>query len=649
MDAVEWVDALPALAAGLGVLIVPGAAVVVCGWGLSLKRLLAAPALSIAIAAVGATLAGAAGVAWNALTLAAFSLILMGVAYGVRRYVRASGDAGVPQHAPVAARAAALVGLALGATVIGWHVSQGLMGPGVFSFTYDDTVHLNAVRWAMEHHDASPWFIGSVSKIGFYPNGWHSVASVIGLAASVQPIVAINVTNLLIAALVWPASMLALVWTLLRRRPAALVAGGVLAGAFVGVPYSFLFFGTLYPNLTGYAMVPAAVASALWVGEASGPRDRLRALVLAVGLAGGTGLAHPNAFLVVVAFVAFIVVARLWTDVVRGRSSMSTRRAWFITGAIAAAGGVLWLATRTHWDWPSWGGPARELWEGLAAAPYRMPVSIALLVLLVIGYASVGRVREAPALIAPFAAALVLFVVGAGFASENILRNIIADPFYNDPWRLFAILSISQVPIAVVGAVTVWDLGLRLLARVPRGREALTRIVVVAGVGALVLVANGPTVAAGVSSMQSVRTPPATGGYVTADELALMERLDRTTDSDALLIGDPQTGTAFAYGISGRHVVEMHILGDLTADEQYLSQHLGQIDSDPRVCQAVTAVGVSYALDFGAVRLDFDLGTDKTYPGLHDLTPGEHLQLVDQEGPDARLFRIVGCDARAAA
>ena len=110
-----------------------------------------------------------------------------------------------------------------------------------------------------------------------------------------------------------------------------------------------------------------------------------------------------------------------------------------------------------------------------------------------------------------------------------------------------------------------------------------------------------------------------------------------------MLIVNPWTGGSLAYALAGREVLELHVFGTRTDDEEYVDAHLADIDDDPRVCEAVDRLGAEYVLDFGSQNVFKSKNSGTERSGINDLEPSDRLVLVDAEGDDARLFRIEGC------
>ena len=122
----------------------------------------------------------------------------------------------------------------------------------------------------------------------------------------------------------------------------------------------------------------------------------------------------------------------------------------------------------------------------------------------------------------------------------------------------------------------------------------------------------------------------------------MLESLDGETPEDALIAGSPRTGASLALAFADRQVTQKHVFGSPSPELLFLNAHLRDIDTDPAVCRTVDQLGIDYVLDFGTQDV-IDPAGAAAFRGIQDLSPGTHLVLVDEQGPDARLFRIEGC------
>src|SRR5690606_32769570 len=241
-----WIGILAVL-----LLWVPGLAV---GYAGGLRGLVAwgsAPLVSSALIGGAAIVAGFAGVPWSVLVVAAATVLAAAVAWGVRALGGGWRSPRVDRSSPVWRRV--LVTVAVSVVVAGVLQARRLMaaigGPDHVSQTFDAPYHPNSVRLILDRGHASslpktPTTPGATTS--FYPALWHDVVSlIVQLSGSTDVVVAANWTTLVVACLVWPASMLVLARGLFGPRP-------VMLGLTVAVSFAM----TQFPNqLTGFGIL----------------------------------------------------------------------------------------------------------------------------------------------------------------------------------------------------------------------------------------------------------------------------------------------------------------------------------------------------------------------------------------------------------
>ncbi|MCG7418123.1 hypothetical protein MHY30_11475 [Microbacterium sp. ACRRU] len=636
----DWISVIPSYLVVAVALIVPGAAVVVAGWGFrSPQRLLLAPAISVTVAAAAASLAPLVGLRWNLLPLALMTLVVVGIALVLRRY------AGVDGAPP--ARGTGLVALAsLAATALASAVmfARAFGSPENIAQRFDNIVHLNAIALALRNGSSSPFQIGSTSDIGFYPNAWHALTTLGAELTGATVPVAVNGANLAIVSILWPASTMALAGAFFVERRTAYVVSAALSTGFGAFPALFFNWGVLYPNLVGYAMVPAALAVVVTMLRESGSPALVRSSLLVALLAGGTFLGHPNAFLSLLIFAAAFVVSTLALRAIadRSRASVIALSIAVVCFGAAIAGTLRVFRTGAeHSAWLPWQQLSQALGEGLFAAPRGFTPTVVVAVLLVAGFIAVARRPRSLPVLAPFLAAVVLFAVSSGLRIDHPLREWLTNPWYNDSNRLAALLPLVAIPVATLGAVAVVDL-IRTWARARRAPRWLGVVATVAGIALVSTAAVGPNVRIALAQVREAYAYTDASLILSSDEYALLERLDEEVPEGALIAGSPRTGASLALAIADRDVTQKHIFGSPSPELLYLNTHLRDIDSDPVVCRNVDALGVDYVLDFGRQDV-MDPAGAVAYDGIQNLVPGPHLVLVDSQGTDARLFRIEGC------
>lgn len=636
----DWISAVPSYLVVAAVLIIPGLAVIVAGWGWkSPQRLLLAPAVSTTITAAAASIAPLVGLRWNLLPLALTTMIVVGIALLLRRF--AGADRG-----PAGRRTGLVTVLALAAAAVinAAMFARAFSSPENIAQRFDNIVHLNAIALALRNGSASPFQIGSTSDIGFYPNAWHALTTIGAELSAASVPVAVNGANLAIVSILWPASTMALAGAFFAQRRAAFVVAAALSTGFGAFPALFFNWGVLYPNLVGYAMLPAALSVVVTALHERGAPSLVRSGLLIALLAGGTFLGHPNAFISLLFFAAAVVVTRFAVHAAteRTRRSVLALVIVAVAFAVAMAGTVAVFRTGAeHSGWSPWQQLSQSLGEGIFAAPRGFTPTILVSVLLVAGFVAVARRPRLLPVLAPFAVAILLFAISSGLRIDHPLRQLLTNPWYNDSNRLAALLPLVAIPVATLGALALVD-----VVRAWGHRRSLPTWAGVAAAAIAVVavfsVATGSNVRIALGQVHEAYAYTDSSLILSSDERALLERLDEETPPDALIAGSPRTGTSLALAFADRQVTQRHVFGSPSPEMLFLDANLRDIDSNPAVCRAVDQIGVDYVLDFGTQDV-IDQSGAAAYSGIQNLTPSAHLVLVDSQGPSARLFRIEGC------
>lgn len=607
--------------------------------------------LSISLIAVSALAAGAVGVPWSAIPVAILTGVAAVAAWAWSRWIGRPVTT-VPRGSNAADRLTTLVALAVPAIAIGVLLARAMHDPEFFSQRYDNFFHLNAVRYVLDTGNASPLWLGTMTSpdgtLPFYPSAWHATVSLIVQLSGASVIAATNATIFAVAALVWPLGAIFLVRTLLGSGRVATVAAGVFAAAFPAFPYLPLHYGVLYPLFLGLACAPAALAVCWFITRPGHVARRQDWVLLLVLLIPGVGVAHPGALLAVVALSAPMVIAGLLCRAL-GASRVQRGRVVILLAAYVIAGIVLLLVVRPPADqiyWPTIESIPQAVGSVVTAAVYGYPAAWLPAVFIAIGAYSVLR-RPSYARVVVLAAAVigsVLYIVVSASSSET-LRNFLTGPWYNNPPRLASIWVLGVVPLAALGV----DHAVRWLMRVrsfARPRNWVRRHAVVSSaILALLLVfgAQGAALRQASADINYTYEVRADAPIVSPDELALMLELDRLVPADAVIAGDPYTGSSFAYALSGRRVLMPHLLMNVSDDMRLISEDFATEGSDPRMCQALADTGARYILDFSADG-DF-MENDADFDGLAGLSASPYVALVAQEG-DARLYAVTSCGLR---
>lgn len=643
--------------------LVPG---LVIGFAARLRpthALLSAPALTVGAVVVGSTLAPLTRVVWGYPTLLGVAILLAGILYAiVGRRIQSSTRSTTLTFAGIVSLGAVLIAVAL----VAWRCLVAFGEPGHISQSYDNVFHLNTLRYIIETGQASSLTIGGMTDQPYYPAGWHATVAAIGLGLGLDIPTAVNVVNTAIAAVCWPLSTVLLVRTVLPRSMVATVGAALGAASMGAFPLLMLDFGVLYPNLLAIATLPASVAlthcaltSARVMGMSSAKTQA--AIVLALGAVVGTAGAHPTTFMAWLVFAVCLWLPRYVTRITHlvhsartETSSGALRRttALLAEGAVVAiVVGLLWWKVRPPADAAFWGPyttPPRAVGELLLAGPMGLPAAWLIAVLVGFGFIAAVKGRMPVWVLLAFAAWAVIWVVVDGFQGGRF-RDFISGVWYNDSYRVAALLpTVLLVPLAV-GATEAVRFGRALLSRLaPRiaagtssgtQRPVLFRLLwALAVVAAFAVAQRGSVVQETVNAHKMYELTPQSA-LLSSDELALLDRLDTHVPAGTEVIGNPYTGAALSYALADRRNPQLHVIASISPALQDVYDHLNLVAQDPSVCSSLHTLNADYVLDFGTLEVH---GENHTGAGMLGLGTASGLTLIDQQG-DARLYRVSAC------
>ncbi len=643
----DWLPAAPALLVAAALFVLPGLAVTsVLGLRGILRWALAMPA-SLSIVVLAALVAPFVGLTWSLLPVLLVWLLVVVVAVTVRWAFRA-------QYATVSPRAKrswpAPVALGVGGILILGQMILVVTSPENFSQTFDNVFHLNAIRYVLDTQNASPLHVGSLTStsgqggLWFYPSGWHALVALVAQLTAASVPLASNAVMIAAATIMWPASVVLLTIVLFGRGRALILAAGILAAGAPAFPLLMIDYGVLYPYFLAVCALPATIAVTLLAlrmpADAGVPHSA--AILLALGFLPGLAITHPGAFvawLVATAAAAMFV----WVHVLRARPARRTlvlsTAALLVFAVVAFAAWRVLKPPVEARGWPTTGTMGQAIGEAATMSLSGGMIALVVAVLMWVGVVVAVRGRDERSLYA-----IVMLVIFAGLYVAatalpwQTLRDLLTAAWYNNAPRLAALIPMFAVALASVGAVAVWRAALRALGTRVTARRP--RIVVgVLAVALLIVGAQGGAIRHQILAAEFNYQITDTAPLISTDEMALIQKLPELVPEDALIAGNPWTGTALAYALADRRVMMPHLLMDITDDMTLINDDLTDAESNAAVCDAVIAEGVTHVLDFGGREVH---GAEHPFPGLEDLEDSEAVALVYEIG-DARLFQITAC------
>lgn len=673
---------MAALAVGLAcavLVLLPG---LLLGYALGLHSLAAwalAPTLTIAVVASAGVVTRTLGLGWSVPLVLAVVLLVAGLTAGATWLLRRLSDNRLGRSAPTdsAGRPAALAGFGAALLLGGITVALGLGRPDQVSQTFDAVFHYNAVAWILDSRNASSLTLKALGTAdlpaGFYPAAWHDLTSLLVLGTGSTILLATNLMSAVVAVVVWPLGCLLLARQVFGPSGAALVVTGVLSIAFTAFPWGMLGFGVLWPNLLATSLLPAALAVVLSIcGQATDDvLGRGRAWVLLPVVLVAQTLAQTSTVFSLAVLSLFPVGVALGRRALRlARDGRPVRGVVEVTAAVLVVGaGWWWAATtpalapvRTH-HWPPYESPTQAIGQVLLNAT-RGPTATngfnalwALSVVVVIGLVLAVRRSELRWLVAGYTFSAALFVLAAAINRSDTQK--FTGYWYNDAYRLGAMLPVTAVPLAVAATVylggrvhqavldrkALGGKGCRQVdGRLPFRSAALPVVLVLV---LLSICTKGLYLDDRVQILTYRRTEALAGkvnteGWlVDARARAFFIRIAPQIPTDAVVADNPWDGSALLWAVADRRTLFPHLGVADTPAEQYLAAHLRDAATDPQVCTVARHLHVRYLL-IGDGKFWANDNRWKGYAGLADPMGRPGFRLVDADGP-LKLFQLTAC------
>lgn len=677
-----WTAAVPAALVAAAWCVLPGALVAraagwrgIAAWG-------SAPLVSIALIATTAILGGRIGVPWGAWPVVAVALVSAALVFAARALAERRLPLLRRPHAPSVERPArerfgrwqaildrqgpdgalatpALV-VGMGVTVaISWLTVVLAFGPvDAISPTYDAVHHYSAVARILATGDGSSLTLGELTTPGdpsAYPAAWHDLVALIVVTSGASIPVASNLAALAVAAVAWPLSCLLLVRQAVGRRAGAFLVAPILATAFTAMPWMVMTWGVLWPNLLGLALVPAGLAATVTVLGLTyeSAVGRPGAFLLGAVAVPALGLAHPNAITsLLVLALAPVAYSAIVSAVRWGRERRLLRVSAALSSALAATLAVVWLlgwspflAGVRAFDWPASMGTEEAVHGVLWNAMNGRPALVLVSVLVLVGAVFALRRASTGWLVPAHIISGLLYVLAV--SQEGALTTALTGAWYNDSYRIGAMVPITGVPLATIGVVRTVGLLITAAARLrgveltARHRQLLATPIIAFVAAGLVLASEGFRIGVHAFVVAGTYQREATW-MLQPGQRDFLEEAGRLVPADGVVAANPWTGNALLYSLTGREVMFPHMAGRWTPDQQIIQLRLRDVGSDPTVCGAVGATGLTHVIDGPVSYWPWD-DRSRGFPGLTDLEGLPGFEPI-ASGGGSTLYRVTACE-----
>ncbi|RSM39686.1 hypothetical protein DMA12_29395 [Amycolatopsis balhimycina DSM 5908] len=621
-----------------------GAAIRLRGWTLAA----AGPLLTFGLVALGVPILGKLGIRWSMLNVALWTLVVsaagFGLAFAVTRFTRRRHpDWTEPERPERSVRDHVLIGIGVAA---GLGIGAVTFLRGVRSLNnvqqgWDAPFHANLVRWIAEHGDARPSTVGTIANLPnqtnyFYPDTYHALLALVFGKGGLTMMPTLNLAALVVVLTV-PIGVAAMchAW---RMPPVAVASAAAVSACFTVFPYDSLWRGPLWPFVAGVALVPAMLAVARHLLE---PRAIAGPVGIGVGVAGLAGLHTSVVFVVIVYFLMILAAVLFKFEKITWRRSMPSLVATFVLAAafgipvvlpsLYNAGGV----TSTYWA--SEATVSGAVGETITFSPMASFPQWWIGIPAIIGVFLLVKHRRMMWMVGAY------IVLGALFAAtvslETDIVHLLSSPFYNDNWRVAALVPLAGCVAfgEFVHTASGWFTE-KVRPRLPNLRPATLTLV---GVVLIALVVGGLS-RGGYVGRNAARVHYAYNDSptVSKDEEAAFGWLAAHTKPGERVLNDRIDGSVWMYALAGVMPTQWSFYGSdkgTNTDEQYLSVFANDLGKYPRVRKALTDLKVRYAF-VGKGKVMADRPNDVGLKNL-DVTPG--FKLVFRNA-GASIYEIEG-------
>ena len=599
---------------------------------------------------ISPTLAALAGVPWSLLPAAALSLAITVLLLPFWRLL-AHRDS---RHPLSMRRTRRQLIMPLGFAGLGGALVMSLMvrhmwAPDAVSQTYDANFHLNLVRAFLDSGNASPLNVdlSSPGRPTFYPAVWHAFVALIAQLSNASVPLATNAGMLFVVGVVWPIGVVAMSRALFGPSRRVAFVAGVVAASLPSVPYTLASYGVLYPNMLSMLLLPFALTGLIKLlhhgrADTTDPLSPIATWLTFLAALGAASVAHPTALYTFVLLATPAVMGA----VVRGWRIGGAHRAGSVMGGVATLGFIagLWYLGRTSDNtWDTQKSFIGSVLEGALGAPRLGSNAAVLLLLILLSFVVTVRQRRLRWLGLAWIVSVVFYGISNGFPWHGV-RTLLTGPWYNDSWRLAAVVAIAAVPLLVLVLTRMVSLlRFTLRHRLRSDNRRRTTIAAIAAAALLITALQSPGIGAVALYVQSKYEPRADHApLLDEDERTLLDRIDENVPEDATLINNPWNGGALAEALTGRNVLIPHTGGSYPEDHYDLIQ--GIPTGEHEACQLAAKYHAYFVLDFGTDYVFPDTERAEPFTSISDVDPefARALEEIDREG-EAVLYAVVGC------
>lgn len=550
-----------------------------------------------------------------------------------------------------------------------------------FSFdqAHDNVTHLNLIHYFMVSGDytqlANVYALlpegviactGSNGPGGFYPSGWHILASVAGGLTSHSSVIAETSSFVVLMAVCFPICVLTFMRTLYPDDDFVVRLGSLFTLAFSAFPWKLVTCnGPLFPFVIACFFVPALASALITLSDSFGSAKDIvsTAFLICLGVLG-VAFVHPSVIFTFGVFICPYLAFRLYL----ATSFFSVKKRNSIMAIFCLSVVVTWVlmyklpfmqGTVGFW-WPKECSLFQAFVNSIDFSFSTGSMAQLLISLFFfVGFFLSFRERQNRWLCMSFVVGALIVIITKG--TDLPFKSLLSGFWYTDGNRVAVICVLASIPLVVLGCRR--SLGL-LCDRIGRcycfEHWSAGAIVSVLLLIASVLIyapnfdiyghLNITTAFGNTSAAQIGKYSLTAPNFYSGEEQAFVNEVKKVINSDDVILNNPEDGSFFANSVSDLNVYyrTTHIgeNNNDSRDSQLVRTKLNQISVNPEVRQAAQNMSAKYVLILGqGGRRDDEhpyylYYKEKLWRGINkitDDTPG--FTIVLSKG-DNRLYRI---------
>lgn len=550
-----------------------------------------------------------------------------------------------------------------------------------FSFdqAHDNVTHLNLIHYFMCSGDYTQFaniyallphgvtsYAGTNSSGGFYPSGWHILASVAGGLTSRSSAIAETSSFAVLMSVSFPISILTFMRTLFNDDDSVVCLGSLFALAFSAFPWKLVTCnGPLFPYVISCFFIPAlaSVLISLLTSSDDFKKDVSTAVLLCFGILG-VALVHPSAVFTFGVLICPFIGIRLNFAV----SFFSDKKRKSILLIYCSSIVAIWFLM---YKLPFMQGTVRFWWPkecslfqafinciDFSFSPGCM-AQILIALFFFVGVLYSFREKRNRWLCASFLAGAIITIIAKG--TNLPLKSLLSGFWYTDGDRVAAICVLASMPFVVFGCYRMLGFFCDRIGRCYCFGRWSTKSI--ASFLLLIVFAmtyapnfdiyghlNITTAFGNTSTAQASKYSLNSPNFYSGDEQAFVNEVKNVVSSDDIILNNPEDGSFFANSVSELNVYyrTTHIgeNNNDTEESQLIRTELNQISFNPEVRHAVRNLNAKYVLILGqGGRRDDEhpyylYYNESLWRGINEIsddTPGFTLVLANGGN---RLYRI---------